>query len=110
MKNPLVSIIIPIYNSEAFLDKCIQSAINQSYKNIEIILVNDGSIDSSGEICNNYSSIDDRIKTIHKNNGGLVSAHDISGNGSNFKLLNKKQRSVILQKIISLKKLKDKKR
>ena len=74
MNNPLVSIIIPVYNSEAFLDKCIQSAINQSYKNIEIILVNDGSIDSSGEICDNYSSIDSRIKTIHKNNGGLVSS------------------------------------
>jgi len=70
----LVSIIIPIYNSEAFLDKCIQSAINQSYKNIEVILVNDGSIDSSGEICDNYSSIDNRVKTIHKNNGGLVSS------------------------------------
>ena len=74
MNNPLVSIIIPIYNSEAFLDKCIQSAINQSYKNIEVILVDDGSIDSSGEICDNYSSIDNRIKTIHKNNGGLVNA------------------------------------
>jgi len=74
MNNILVSIIIPIYNSEAFLDKCIQSAINQSYKNIEIILVNDGSIDSSGEICDNYSSIDSRVKTIHKNNGGLVSS------------------------------------
>jgi glycosyltransferase involved in cell wall biosynthesis len=74
MVNPLVSIIIPIYNSEAFLDKCIQSAVNQSYKNIEIILVDDGSIDSSGEICDNYSSIDNRIKTIHKNNGGLVSS------------------------------------
>jgi glycosyltransferase involved in cell wall biosynthesis len=74
MNNPLVSIIIPIYNSEAFLDKCIQSAINQSYKNIEVILVDDGSIDSSGEICDNYSSIDNRIKTIHKNNGGLVSS------------------------------------
>lgn len=74
MNNPLVSIIIPIYNSEAFLDKCIQSAVNQSYKNIEIILVDDGSIDSSGEICDNYSSIDNRIKTIHKNNGGLVSS------------------------------------
>ena len=49
MNNPLVSIIIPIYNSEAFLDKCIQSAVNQSYKNIEIILVDDGSIDSSGD-------------------------------------------------------------
>lgn len=72
--NPLVSIIIPIYNSEAFLDKCIQSAINQSYKNIEVILVDDGSIDSSGEICDNYSSVDNRVKTIHKTNGGLVSS------------------------------------
>jgi len=74
MNNLLVSIIVPIYNSEAFLDKCIQSIINQSYKNIEIILVNDGSIDSSGEICDTYSSIDSRVKTIHKNNGGLVSS------------------------------------
>jgi glycosyltransferase involved in cell wall biosynthesis len=74
MNNLLVSIIVPIYNSEAFLDKCIQSIINQSYKNIEIILVNDGSIDSSGEICDTYSSIDNRVKTIHKNNGGLVSS------------------------------------
>jgi glycosyltransferase involved in cell wall biosynthesis len=74
MNNPLVSIIIPIYNSEAFLDKCIQSALNQSYKNIEVILVNDGSIDSSGEMCDNYAFIDNRVKVIHKNNGGLVSS------------------------------------
>ena len=74
MNNPLVSIIVPIHNSEAFLDKCIQSAANQSYKNIEIILVDDGSIDSSGEICDSYSAVDNRIKTIHKNNGGLVSS------------------------------------
>ena len=77
MNNPLVSIIIPIYNSEAFLDKCIQSAINQSYKNIEVILVDDGSIDSSGEICDNYSSVDSRVKIIHKTNGGLVSSRKI---------------------------------
>ena len=74
MNNPLVSIIIPVYNSEAFLDKCIQSAQSQSYKNIEIILVNDGSIDSSEEICNDYALIDSRIKVIHKINGGLVSS------------------------------------
>jgi len=74
MNNPLVSIIIPIYNSEVFLDKCIQSAINQSYKNLEIVLVDDGSIDSSGEICDNYASTDNRIKVIHKKNGGLVSS------------------------------------
>jgi glycosyltransferase involved in cell wall biosynthesis len=74
MNNPLVSIIIPIYNSETFLDKCVQSALNQSYKNIEVILVNDGSIDSSGEMCDNYAFIDSRVKVIHKNNGGLVSS------------------------------------
>lgn len=74
MNKPLVSIIIPIYNSEAFLDKCIQSAINQSYSNIEIVLVNDGSIDSSGEMCDTYAATDSRIKTIHKKNGGLVSS------------------------------------
>lgn len=74
MNRPLVSIIIPIYNSEAFLDKCIQSAINQSYDNIEIILVDDGSIDSSGEVCDTYAATDSRIKTIHKKNGGLVSS------------------------------------
>jgi len=74
MSNPLVSIIIPIYNSEAFLDKCIQSARNQSYKNLEIILVNDGSTDTCKDICGRYASIDSRIKPIHKTNGGLVSS------------------------------------
>jgi glycosyltransferase involved in cell wall biosynthesis len=74
MNNLLVSIIVPIYNSEAFLDKCIQSVINQSYKNIEIILVNDGSTDISGKVCDNYATIDNRIKVIHKINGGLVSS------------------------------------
>ena len=72
--NNLVSIIIPIYNGEMFLDKCVQSAINQSYKNIEVILVDDGSTDSSGEMCDNYASKDNRIKVIHKINGGLVSS------------------------------------
>ena len=74
MNNPLVSIIIPVYNSEAFLDKCIQSAINQSYKNIEVVLVNDGSTDSSGKMCDDYALNDNRIKVIHKTNGGLVSS------------------------------------
>ena len=57
-----------------FLDKCIQSIINQSYKNIEIILVNDGSTDTSKEICDNYALADNRIKVIHKINGVLVSS------------------------------------
>jgi len=74
MNSILISIVIPVYNSEAFLDKCIQSTINQTYENIEIILVDDGSIDSSGEMCDTYASVDSRIKVIHKKNGGLVSA------------------------------------
>ena len=87
MNKILVSIIIPIYNSEIFLDKCIQSVINQSYKNIEIILVNDGSIDSSKEICDNYSSIDNRIKVIHKINGGLVSSRKVGLKASTGKYI-----------------------
>lgn len=74
MSNLLVSIIVPIYNIEPFVEECIQSIINQSYKNIEIILVNDGSTDKSGNICDKYNHIDSRIKTIHKTNGGLINA------------------------------------
>jgi len=72
--NSLVSIVIPIYNSEAYLDKCIQSALNQSYPHIEIILVDDGSTDTSGKVCDEYASTDSRVKVIHKPNGGLVSS------------------------------------
>lgn len=70
----LVSIIIPVYNLEAFVRKSIDSALNQSYKNIEVILVDDGSKDNSGMICDTYSEMDPRVKVIHKKNGGLVSA------------------------------------
>lgn len=70
----LVSIIVPIYNVAPYLDKCIDSAIAQSYSDIEIILVDDGSTDLSGEIIDSYARRDDRIKIIHKENGGLVSA------------------------------------
>jgi glycosyltransferase involved in cell wall biosynthesis len=74
MNNILVSVVVPIYNSESFLDKCIQSIINQSYKNLEIILVNDGSTDTSKTICDRYADIDNRIKVINKSNNGLVSS------------------------------------
>lgn len=70
----LLSVIIPVYNIEKYLAQCIQSVINQTYKFLEIILVDDGSTDSSGDICDNYGEIDNRIKVIHKVNGGLVSA------------------------------------
>jgi len=69
-----ISIVVPIYNVENYLRKCIESIINQTYKNIEIILVDDGSTDASPYICDYYSSLDERIKVIHKENGGLVSA------------------------------------
>ena len=74
--NPLVSIIVPVYNVEQYLDECIQSIINQSYSNFEMILVDDGSTDRSGEICDYYSDIDDRVIAVHKKNGGQSSARN----------------------------------
>lgn len=72
----LVSIIVPVYNVEKYLRKCIDSIINQTFQNIEIILVNDGSKDSSGQICDDYKLKDRRIIVIHKENGGLSSARN----------------------------------
>ena len=72
----LVSVIIPIYNAEKFLNKCIISVINQTYQDIEIILINDGSTDKSGDICNHYLRHDKRIKYFYKNNGGVSSARN----------------------------------
>lgn len=69
-----LSIVVPIYNSEKSLKKCIESLINQTYKNIEIILVNDGSLDKSLEICNDYKKNDDRIKIINQKNQGAAIA------------------------------------
>ena len=74
MNKPLISIIVPIYKIDRYLGICIESIINQSYKNLEIILVDDGSKDRCPEICDLYKSKDERIKVIHKPNGGLVSA------------------------------------
>lgn len=70
----MISIIIPVYNTEAYLPKCIESVRNQTLKDIEIILVDDGSKDNSGSICDAYAQKDNRIVVIHKENGGLVSA------------------------------------
>lgn len=73
---PLVSVIVPIYNVEQYLEQCIISIVHQTYKNLEIILVNDGSPDNSLEICNKWSSKDQRIKVIDKENGGLSDARN----------------------------------
>ncbi len=74
--NDLVSIVIPVYNVEKYLDKAVQSVVDQTYKNIEIYLVDDGSKDGSGKMCDLWKSRDDRIRVIHKENGGLSSARN----------------------------------
>lgn len=70
----MITIIVPVYNVEIYLRKCIDSVIGQTYKNLQIILVDDGSTDLSGKICDDYALSDKRIQVIHKENGGLVSA------------------------------------
>lgn len=72
--NPLISVIVPIYNVAPYLKRCIDSIIRQTYTNLEIILVDDGSTDGSSEMCDMFRKQDRRIKVIHKANGGLVSA------------------------------------
>lgn len=72
----LVSIIVPVYNVSAYLEECICSLVGQSYRNLEILLVNDGSKDTSGEICDQWAARDSRIRVIHKQNGGAASARN----------------------------------
>lgn len=74
--NATVSIIVPVYNVEKYLEKCINSILNQTYKEIEVILVDDGSTDSSGTICDMYGEKDNRIVVMHQKNGGLSSARN----------------------------------
>lgn len=70
----MISVIVPVFNIEEYIGECIESIISQSYSDLEIILVDDGSTDRSGGICDTYAQKDNRIQVIHKNNGGLVSA------------------------------------
>lgn len=76
-KQPLISIIIPIYNIMDCLEKCVDSCINQTYQNIEILMVNDGSTDGTGELCDKLKEKDDRIRVFHKKNGGSSSARNL---------------------------------
>ncbi len=72
-----LSVFVPVYNVELYLRRCLDSIINQTYKNLEIILVDDGSTDSSGIICDEYAKKDTRIKVLHKENGGVTSAKSV---------------------------------
>ena len=77
MKNDLISIIIPVYKVEKYLEKCIESVLKQTYTNLQIILVDDGSPDNCGKICDEYAKKDSRIEVIHKVNGGLSDARNV---------------------------------
>ena len=77
MKNEKISIIIPVYNVYKYIRECIESLINQTYSNIEIILVDDGSNDNSGKICDDYAKKDKRIKVIHKENSGVSNSRNV---------------------------------
>lgn len=72
-----ISIIIPVYNVEPYIEKCIESVINQTYQDLDIILVNDGSTDLSGDICDKYSKLDSRIRVIHQKNSGQSKARNV---------------------------------
>lgn len=76
MAKPLISIVIPVYNVDKYLSTCLDSVVNQTYPHLEIILVNDGSSDSSPEICDAYAKKDPRIRVIHKNNSGSAAARN----------------------------------
>lgn len=76
MNKPLLSVIIPVYNVELYIEKCMETVLGQTYTNMEIILVDDGSTDNCGKICDKYVKIDSRVKCIHKKNGGLADARN----------------------------------
>ena len=73
---PLLSVIVPVYNVEEYLARCVDSILNQTYRNLEVILVDDGSPDSAGVICDRYAEMDSRVRVVHKENGGLSSARN----------------------------------
>lgn len=77
MNQELISVIIPVYNVEKYLDRCLESVLNQTYKNLEIILVDDGSTDNSGNMCDEYVKKDQRVVVIHKKNGGASTARNV---------------------------------
>lgn len=84
---PRITIVVPVFNCEAYIEDCIRSIINQTYKNLEIIIVDDGSTDSTGEICDFLKKEDDRILVIHKSNAGVAKARNEGAKLSNSKYI-----------------------
>ena len=80
---PLISVIVPVYNVEDYLSKCVASILAQSYKNLQVILVDDGSTDRCPEICDDIAKRESRVQTIHKKNGGLSSARNAGIDAAN---------------------------
>ena len=75
-EQPLISIIVPVYNAAAHLRRCIESILKQTYHSFELLLIDDGSTDNSGEICDQYAKTDSRVRSFHKTNGGVSSARN----------------------------------
>src|SRR5699024_6327425 len=73
---PLITVIVPVYNGEAYIEKCFDSILNQTYENLEIIIINDGSTDKSSIICDEYAERDERIIVVHQENVGLPSVRN----------------------------------
>ena len=78
--NPKISVIVPVYNVEMFLRRCIDSILAQTFTDFELLLIDDGSKDKSGEICDEYATKDVRIRVFHKQNGGVSSARNVGLN------------------------------
>lgn len=83
IKLPMISVVVPVYNVAEYLDECINSILAQTYPNIEIVLVDDGSTDDCPAICDRYAAMSDRVKTVHQNNGGLSAARNTGVKVSN---------------------------
>ena len=83
MSNPKISVIIPVYNAEKYLERCIDSILAQTFTDFDLLLIDDGSKDKSGEICDEYARKDNRVKVFHKENGGVSSARNLGLDNAN---------------------------
>lgn len=77
MNKPMISVIVPVYNAEKYLQRCVDSILKQSFTDFEVLLIDDGSHDRSGELCDEYGDKDNRVRVFHKENGGVSSARNV---------------------------------